>query len=160
MFVCIKFGVFAISHIIEHFKFANYELISMHLYSYKINFALKIYQPILRFKSISQIFTNKVSANIFVFYLQFNTLQSFIEKLNCFYVVVYLIFFQVESFCSRIENHLFEVYKVQNKEMQDRIQRILETLDRISKLETELQEFRNVLNNLYKEIMSSQTAQI
>ncbi|XP_050403132.1 synaptonemal complex central element protein 2 [Patella vulgata] len=59
---------------------------------------------------------------------------------------------QNEKMCKSIEQHLFQVYETQGKEVQDKLQELFGVIDRISRVETELQEFKQALQILYKDM--------
>ena len=51
-----------------------------------------------------------------------------------------------------IEQSMYQLYEHNGKIMQAKLQELFATLDRIGKLEAELQEFRNALGVLYSDI--------
>ena len=59
---------------------------------------------------------------------------------------------QVSKVCSGLEQHMFGVYDQQSKVMQDKLSDLFSTLDRISVLETELEQFKTALSSLYQEM--------
>lgn len=51
-----------------------------------------------------------------------------------------------------VEQNVFVLYERNGKQLQDKLQELFATLDRIAKLELELDQFRVSLGALYKEI--------
>ncbi|ESP00711.1 hypothetical protein LOTGIDRAFT_158004 [Lottia gigantea] len=59
---------------------------------------------------------------------------------------------QTEKVYKATEQHLFAVYDKQGKIVQDKIQQLFSIIDNISKLETELKEFKQALQILYQDM--------
>ncbi|XP_071148916.1 synaptonemal complex central element protein 2-like [Mytilus edulis] len=55
---------------------------------------------------------------------------------------------QTSRSCTLIEQHIFKIYEKQGKTIQDKIQELYAVLDRISKLEKKIQEFKRALQGL------------
>lgn len=51
-----------------------------------------------------------------------------------------------------VEQNVFQLYEQNGKQLQDKLQELFATLDRISNLELELEQFRVALGTLYKEM--------
>jgi len=59
---------------------------------------------------------------------------------------------QVQKNCSRVEQTLYSVYEKQNNQVQEKLQELFATLDRIAQLETELTKFKQALSMLYQDM--------
>ncbi|XP_071847403.1 synaptonemal complex central element protein 2-like [Apostichopus japonicus] len=59
---------------------------------------------------------------------------------------------QASNAYSMVEQNVFVLYERNGKQLQDKLQELFATLDRIAKLELELDQFRVSLGALYKEI--------
>ena len=63
--------------------------------------------------------------------------------------------FQIQKTCGLIEQSLFQMYDRQSKVIQEKLQELFATLDRIAKLESELQEFKQALGLFYQDMHSA-----
>ena len=61
-------------------------------------------------------------------------------------------FIQVQKSCSSIEQMMFLTYEKEGKMIQDKLQELFATLDRIKKLEDELNQFKQALGILYQDV--------
>ncbi|XP_013409639.1 synaptonemal complex central element protein 2 isoform X1 [Lingula anatina] len=61
---------------------------------------------------------------------------------------------QVQHTCREVEKRMFDVYEEQGKILQVKLQNLFIILDRISKLEMELKQFRRALGMLYQEVVT------
>ncbi|KAL5022113.1 hypothetical protein ScPMuIL_001268 [Solemya velum] len=62
---------------------------------------------------------------------------------------------QVQKCCSVVEQRLFHVYEEQGKMVQDKLQTLFAGLDRISKVEGELTQFKQALQMLYRDLQAT-----
>ena len=59
---------------------------------------------------------------------------------------------QVNKICNSVEQNMFRLYDKKSSQIQIKIQELFAHLDRICKLETELQEFKQALQILYQDM--------
>lgn len=64
---------------------------------------------------------------------------------------------QVSTSYDNMEQAMYQVYESNGKVIQDKLQELFATLDRISKLEMELGQFKESLGVLYSEIQGQTT---
>ncbi|XP_041359920.1 synaptonemal complex central element protein 2-like [Gigantopelta aegis] len=63
---------------------------------------------------------------------------------------------EVNRMCNGVEQQMFRLYDKKSSQIQAKIQELFARLDRICKLETELQEFKQALQGLYRDMNISQ----
>ncbi|XP_070563311.1 synaptonemal complex central element protein 2-like [Ptychodera flava] len=59
---------------------------------------------------------------------------------------------QISNSASMVEQAMYETYEQNGRMMQEKLQLLFATLDRIAKLETELDDFKHALGLLYKDV--------
>ena len=67
---------------------------------------------------------------------------------------IFFINFQVARSCGLLEQSMYQMYDQNGKIMQAKLQELFATLDRVAKLEVELQQFKNALGALYSDIQN------
>ena len=58
----------------------------------------------------------------------------------------------MEKSLNILEQHMFSTYEQHGKLMQEKLGELFSTLDRIAKLEAELEEFKHAVGSLFQEI--------
>ncbi|XP_035699869.1 synaptonemal complex central element protein 2-like [Branchiostoma floridae] len=64
---------------------------------------------------------------------------------------------QVGNSCSLLESSMYQTYERTGARMQEKLQELFAVLDRVSKLEAELKQFRQALGMLYTDVQAPQT---
>ena len=60
---------------------------------------------------------------------------------------------QTQKTCSLVEQAMFDLYEKQSAVVQEKLQELFATLDRIAQLETELGQFKQALGAFYQDVV-------
>ena len=64
--------------------------------------------------------------------------------------------FKVGQICTSVEGTVYEIYGKKGRKIESMLQEVYATLERISKLEGELHDFKKALGMLYQEVHPAQ----
>lgn len=73
-------------------------------------------------------------------------------EISSVWIFVSLLNVQASNAYSTVEQNVFLLYEQNGKQLQEKLQELFATLDRIANLEQELEQFRVSLGALYKEV--------